>query len=120
MPTPLDPAEGHLDRAHQLPVDEVLASLRTDARNGLTAADATERLALHGPNELRAEKPVPAWRRFLAQFQDALVILLLAAGVISLVLWLIERESSAPYEALAIFAIVLANAVLGYVQEARA
>jgi Ca2+-transporting ATPase len=59
-------------------------------------------------------------RKFLAQFQDVLVILLLVATVISAVLWLYERESSLPYEAMAILAVVLLNAVMGYVQEARA
>ena len=49
-----------------------------------------------------------------------LVILLLVATVISAGLWLYERESSLPYEAIAICAVVLLNAVMGYVQEARA
>jgi P-type Ca2+ transporter type 2C len=69
---------------------------------------------------LTAEKPVPAWRKFLAQFQDVLVILLLAASAISGVLWLYERESALPYEAIAIFAVVLLNAIMGYIQQSRA
>ena len=67
-----------------------------------------------------AEKPVPAWRKFLAQFQDSLVILLLIAATISAVLWLYERESPLPYEAISIFAIVVLNALMGYLQESRA
>ena len=63
---------------------------------------------------------MPAWRKFLAQFQDVLVILLLVATAISAGLWLYERESALPYEAIAIFAVVLLNAVMGYVQESRA
>ena len=51
-----------------------------------------------------AEEPVPAWRKFLAQFQDVLVILLLVATAISAALWLYERDSALPYEAIAIFA----------------
>ena len=69
---------------------------------------------------MTAEKPVPRWRKFLAQFQDVLVILLLIATVISAGLWLYERESALPYEAMAIFAVVLLNAVMGYIQESRA
>jgi Ca2+-transporting ATPase len=69
---------------------------------------------------LSAEKPVPVWRKFLAQFHDVLVILLLVATAISAALWLIERDTALPYEALAILAIVLLNAVMGYVQAARA
>ncbi len=63
---------------------------------------------------------MPGWRKFLAQFQDALVVLLLAAAVISAGLWLYERDSPLPYEAIAILAVVLLNALMGYIQQARA
>ena len=105
---------------YRLRVDEVLAALGVDARRGLSEAEERARLQRHGPNELTAEPPVPAWRKFLAQFRDLLVILLLVATAISAALWLIERDSALPYEALAILAIVLLNAVMGYVQAARA
>ena len=105
---------------YRLGVDEVLAALQVDARFGLSESEARARLARHGPNELSAEKPVPVWRKFLAQFHDVLVVLLLVATAISAALWLIERDSALPYEALAILAIVLLNAVMGYVQAARA
>ena len=49
-----------------------------------------------------------------------LVILLLIATAISAGLWLYERESALPYEAMAIFAVVLLNAIMGYIQESRA
>jgi Ca2+-transporting ATPase len=99
---------------------DVLAALGSDAQRGLTDDEARRRLERHGRNELTAEKPVPSWRRFAAQFQDVLVILLLVATGISTGLWLIERDASLPYEAIAIFAVVLLNAAMGYVQEARA
>ncbi len=100
--------------------EEVLAALASDASRGLTQAEARARLARFGANVLTAQKPVPAWRKFLAQFQDVLVILLLIATAISALLWFIERDAAWPYEALAIFAVVLLNAVMGYVQQARA
>jgi P-type Ca2+ transporter type 2C len=106
--------------AYQKRLDEVLAWQGTDARRGLGAGEARARLELYGKNELTAEKPVPAWRKFLAQFHDSLVILLLIATAISAVLWLYERESALPYEAISIFAIVALNAFMGYLQEARA
>ena len=81
---------------------------------------AQERLERYGRNELTAEAPVPEWRKFLAQFTDVLVILLLVAAAISAGLWLYERDAALPYEAIAIFAIVLLNALMGYVQQARA
>jgi Ca2+-transporting ATPase len=105
---------------YRQPVDKVLSMLATDAQVGLTAAEALLRLKRYGRNELPAEKPVPAWRKFLAQFQDVLVILLLVATLISAGLWLYERESALPYEAIAIFAVVLLNAIMGYIQQSRA
>ncbi len=63
---------------------------------------------------------MPGWRKFLAQFRDALVILLLVAAAVSLALWLFERDSALPYEAIAILAVVLLNALMGFVQQARA
>ena len=98
----------------------VLQAAGSDAARGLSEPDARARLERFGRNELRAEKPTPAWRRFLAQFEDPLVILLLAATGISAVAWVLERESRAPYEALVIVSVVLLNAVMGYVQESRA
>jgi Ca2+-transporting ATPase len=100
--------------------DDVLAALASDAQRGLTDQDARARLAQYGPNALPAEKPVPAWRRFLAQFKDSLIILLLVAAAISVALWAVERDTPLPYEAIAIFAVVLLNATMGYLQESRA
>ncbi|MDM7974070.1 MAG: cation-translocating P-type ATPase [candidate division Zixibacteria bacterium] len=100
--------------------EEVLAELGVDARSGLAESEAGARLARWGRNELAAEGPVPGWRKFFAQFQDPLVILLLIATAVSAALWLSEGDTALPYEAIAIFAVVLLNAVMGYVQQARA
>lgn len=78
--------------AYQQSIDEVLAALDTDARRALSEAEARERFERYGKNELTAEKPAPAWKKFLAQFQDVLVILLLIATAISAGLWLFERD----------------------------
>ena len=120
MSTAPDPLTNARTPAYRRSVDEVLTVLDTDARSGLSEVEARARLERYGPNELTAEKPVPAWRKFLAQFRDVLVILLLVATAISAGLWLVERESELPYEALAILAVVLLNAVMGYVQASRA
>jgi Ca2+-transporting ATPase len=106
--------------AYRQRVEDLLTALGSDEHRGLTGEEAQSRLQRYGRNELAAEKPVPAWRRFLAQFQDVLVILLLAATVISAGLWAYEREAALPYEAIAIFAVVLLNATMGYIQESRA
>jgi Ca2+-transporting ATPase len=105
---------------YQRTVQDVVGALGSDASSGLTAADARARLARDGPNELAAERPVPRWKKFLAQFQDVLVVLLLIATAISAALWLYERDAALPYEAIAIGAVVLLNAVMGYLQQQRA
>src|SRR5690606_38684745 len=96
----------------------VVTALGSDAQQGLSEAEARSRLERHGRNELTGRKPVAWWRKFLAQFTDVLVVLLIAAAVVSGILWWFERGSALPYEAMAIFAIVLLNGVMGYVQQA--
>jgi Ca2+-transporting ATPase len=114
------PSEPLTRPPHSVSAEEVLRALGSDAARGLTRAEARARLERVGANVLTAEQPVPAWRKFLAQFQDVLVVVLLVATAISAALWLIERDTAWPYEAIAIFAVILLNAVMGYVQQARA
>ncbi len=98
----------------------VAAAAEIDPGTGLTNTEASARLARFGANRLDAAAPVPAWRKLLAQFADPLVYLLLAAVAISVVTWVVEGAEGLPFEAVVIGAILIANAVLGYVQEARA
>jgi Ca2+-transporting ATPase len=107
-------------QAHQQSAAAVAAALGVDPRRGLSETEARARLVRDGRNELEAAPPVPAWRRFLAQFQDVLVLLLIAATAISAALWVYERDTTLPYESLAILAVVLLNAAMGYIQESRA
>src|SRR5262245_31869268 len=106
--------------AYRLPAVELIAKLRTDEQRGLSDEEVRSRLVQYGLNDLAAHKAVPAWRRFLSQFQNVLVILLLVATGISAALWVLEREAALPYEDIAIFAVVLLNATMGFVQESRA
>ena len=98
----------------------VAAALAADVESGLSATEAARRLAQNGPNELRAAPRIPAWRRALAQFQDPLIYLLLAAVVIALVAWWVEGRVGWPVDAIVIAAVVLLNGVIGHVQEAKA
>jgi Ca2+-transporting ATPase len=109
-----------LDDPAIVAVEDVAEALGTDLRAGLTAAEASRRLGEDGPNQLRAAPPVPTWRKILAQFQDPLIYLLLGAVVISLVAWVIEGRAGWPVDALVIAAVVVLNAALGYVQQAKA
>jgi Ca2+-transporting ATPase len=99
--------------AHAATAQDVIAQLGTNAQAGLSAADAAKRLARHGRNELAQAPPTPRWRRLARQFADLLVWILLAAAFVSGLLgeWI---------DVGAIFAIVILNGVLGFVQEGRA
>ena len=105
--------------AYQQRLDEVLAALNTDPRSGLSQAEARARREKYGRNELTAEKPVLVWRKFVEQFQDVLVILLIAT-LISAGLWLYERDSALPYEALPMIALSNTTAKIAYIQGSRA
>ena len=109
-----------LDDPSIIDVDEVTRALGADVENGLASKEAARRLAADGPNELRAVPPVAAWRRMLAQFEDPLIYLLLAAVAISLAAWAIGGRQSWPVDAIVIALIVVMNAILGYLQEAKA
>lgn len=100
--------------------EQVANQLGTDLACGLSSDEAGRRLAQDGANELRTAVRLPVWRRMLSHFQDPLVYLLLAAVVIGLVAWLLEGRVGWPVDVLVITSIVIINAILGYVQEARA
>jgi Ca2+-transporting ATPase len=105
---------------YRVSANELVATLGSNVERGLNAGEARARLDRDGPNALTTGRAVPAWRRFIAQFQNVLVLLLLAAAAISAALWVYERDAALPYEALAIVSVVLLNATMGYVQESRA
>ncbi len=97
---------------HTLDVAETLAQLRTTA-NGLSATEATSRLAEIGPNRLPAVARRSALRRLFSQFHNVLIYVLLGAALMTALLghWI---------DAAVILAVVLINAAIGYVQEGKA
>jgi magnesium-transporting ATPase (P-type) len=99
---------------------EVAADLETDLALGLTHAQALQRLQTDGPNALAQSLPAPLLRRLLPHFQSPLIYLLLAAVVITLLIWIIDGGSGWPVDAIVIAVIIVFNAALGYLQEARA
>jgi P-type Ca2+ transporter type 2C len=100
-------------RWHSLSAAEACGALASDPARGLAAAEATRRLAETGPNEL-VEKPRPGFLALLLdQFKDFLILILIAAAVISIVL-------GEYIDAGAIILIVILNAIVGVVQESKA
>ena len=98
---------------HQLTSTEVLTALNSDLERGLSSAEVANRLAQYGYNELREKAREPLWKKFLNQFKDFLVLILLVASVISLAVGEVA-------DSLVIIAIVVLNAALGVFQEAKA
>ncbi len=113
------------DRSDALPpwaldAAEAASLLGTDPGRGLDGHEAAERLTSLGPNTLDATPPVPAWRRLAAQFADPLVYLLIAAVAVSLAAWAADGAEGIPFDAVVITVIVVLNAALGFLQEAKA
>ncbi|MBX9584512.1 MAG: cation-translocating P-type ATPase [Gemmataceae bacterium] len=99
--------------AHARPVADVLAALDSDPDRGLSEAAVEDARRRHGPNALAEAPPVAAWRQVLDQFTEPVVWLLLAAAVVAAALaeW---------GDFVAIMAIVVMNAILGFVQQRKA
>lgn len=102
-----------MEKWHARTAEEALVFWRTDESDGLMAREVKERLERFGYNEMAEREGVAWWKRLLAQFQDFMVLVLLAATLISAFLG--EYADAAT-----ILAIVLLNAVLGFAQEYKA
>ncbi|MFZ1685963.1 MAG: cation-translocating P-type ATPase [Flavobacteriales bacterium] len=97
---------------HTLSTDRTLDELDT-APEGLTSAKAAELLEKHGPNQLPEKRRVPPWLMFLRQFKDVMILILIAAAVVSGFIGDVK-------DTVVILIIVVLNAVVGFVQEYRA
>ncbi|MEE3351273.1 MAG: cation-translocating P-type ATPase [Saccharofermentanaceae bacterium] len=100
--------------------ESVIKELQTDIKAGLTKTEADKRLAKYGPNSLGEEKKVPLWKRFLGQFADAMVLILIGAAVLSAIMAIKEGGFSGWIDVIVILAIVIINAILGVYQEGKA
>ena len=105
---------------HHQSREETLKSLATDLTRGLTSAKAAEKAAELGPNKLREKKKKTTLQRFFDQFKDVMILILLAAAVVSFVIACVEQNPKEFFEPLLIVLIVVLNAVMGVLQESKA
>ncbi len=100
--------------AHIRSHSEVAADLGVDINVGLSSQEVEARRAQFGLNQLAESKRRPALLRFLDQFRDVLILILLGAAVVS---YVVSRELKTP---LVVLVVVLLNSIIGFVQEQRA
>lgn len=98
---------------HALPIEAICQQLQSDPVHGLRSDDAQQRLTRYGANELQEKPGIPAWLRFLHQFKSPLIYVLLVAAVVATFLGEFK-------DAGVILGVLLANAIVGFIQEGRA
>ena len=104
---------------HNKTIKETAAALGTDIKTGLTTEEAKRRLDKYGKNELIQKKKKNIFIKFLEQFNDFMIIILLAAAAISFFTSIMQGSADIT-EPVIILAIVVLNALLGVIQEKRA
>lgn len=105
---------------HHQPKEEVLQILSSDTAKGLSANQVAELQAKHGPNKLREKKKKTTFQRFLDQFKDVMILILIAAAIVSFVVVCVEQNWGELFEPGLILLIVILNAIMGVYQEGKA
>uniref|UniRef100_A0A3Q2UP42 Cation-transporting P-type ATPase N-terminal domain-containing protein n=1 Tax=Fundulus heteroclitus TaxID=8078 RepID=A0A3Q2UP42_FUNHE len=73
-------------KASELPVNEAACILQADLQSGLSQEEVSRRRVYHGWNEFDISEDEPLWRKYMSQFKDPLILLLLASAVISVIM----------------------------------
>jgi len=105
---------------HSQKREEVLGELSSNADVGLTSGQAAELQEKFGPNKLKEKKKKTTLQRFFDQFKDVMILILIAAAVVSFVVVCVEQNWGELFEPLLIVLIVILNAVMGVMQESKA
>ena len=100
--------------------EALLQKLQTDPVHGLSSQTARERLEQYGTNKLREKKKPSLFQRFLDQFKDVMILILLGAALVSFVIACTEKEAHGFFEPVLILLIVVLNAIMGVMQESKA
>lgn len=104
---------------HAIKKEDVLRRLET-GKKGLSSEEARKRLEKYGPNKMEIEEKASILRIFAEQFHSPLIILLIAAALVSYVIGFIPGQESRALDSLLIISIVIANGFFGFIQDYRA
>ena len=105
---------------HNDPVKDVLDALSTNAQSGLSSQEVLSRKEKYGPNKLREKKKKTTMQRFMDQFKDVMILILIAAAIVSFVVICVEKNWGELFEPALIVVIVILNAIMGVYQEGKA
>lgn len=100
--------------------EEILKDLSTDEHTGLSSSEVIVRQEKYGPNKLRGKKKKTNLQRFADQFKDVMILILIAAAVISFVIAFVEGDPKEFFEPALILLIIIVNAIMGVLQESKA
>ena len=106
--------------AHSQDREQLLAELNTNPEKGLTQAQVSDLQATYGENRLREKKKKSAFGRFIDQFKDVMILILIAAAVVSFAVVIAEKNWGELFEPALILLIVILNAIMGVYQEGKA
>ena len=105
---------------HNKPIPSVLQELNTNLEGGLSSSDVDLLLAKHGKNKLQDKKKKTNFQRFLDQFKDVMILILILAAIVSFVIAFVEKNPKEFFEPVLILLIVILNAIMGVMQESKA
>lgn len=101
-------------------VNEVIQSLSSSEKSGLTLAQVKERQEQYGENKLKEKKKKTLVQKFIEQFKDVMILILIVAAIVSFVIACVEQNPREFFEPALILLIVVLNAVMGVAQESKA
>ncbi len=105
---------------HSTPITEVLSNLSVNEKEGLSEKQISERREKFGQNKLKEKEKKSTLQRFLDQFKDVMILILIAAAIVSFTVVCIEKNFSELFEPALIILIVILNAIMGVYQEGKA
>lgn len=105
---------------HDKKIEDVVNELQSDLKNGLSDQQVQQRRQQYDENKLKEKKKKTNFQRFIEQFKDVMILILIIAAIISFAIACVEKEPSEFFEPILILLIVILNAIMGVVQENKA